>query len=134
MYIRRWSCVHPQERWTGYEYSFLMLATGDPVEMATYITQSALQASKDAHANISLVEPQTQAEDASLVRKHVCAICSKGFKQKGHLEEHLKSKNGCSPDTPYPFACHCGKRYMYAPGLSRHRKTCTTAVAKANAN
>lgn len=84
MCIRRWSCVHPQERWTGYEYSFLMLATGDPVEMATYITQSALQASKDAHANISLVEPQTQAEDASLVRKHVCAICSKGFKQKGH--------------------------------------------------
>ena len=55
MYIRRWSCVHPQERWTGYEYSFLMLATGDPLEMATYIAQSALQASKDAHANISLV-------------------------------------------------------------------------------
>ncbi len=63
---------------------------------------------------------------------YICEKCNYKSCRKSQYNRHLQTDkhkkiindNNLVQKVPNDFTCHCGKKYNYLSGLSRHRKTC----------
>ncbi|NXX09889.1 ZBT22 protein, partial [Larus smithsonianus] len=54
------------------------------------------------------------------LRPFACPVCSKKFKMKHHLTEHMKTHTGLKP-----YQCQvCGKKFMWRDSFMRHKGHC----------
>ena len=52
-------------------------------------------------------------------KRLVCPDCTKCFADPGAYDDHKAGHTGENP-----HICQCGKAYVYATGLSRHKRKC----------
>lgn len=71
----------------------------------------------DSKANLSIIENNNVSNSNNSQQKsHVCEICSRGFKRREHLYQHMKLHTGFRP-----YICeHCNKAFMRKEHVIRH--------------
>lgn len=74
--------------------------------------------STDSKANIPVIENNSTQNPSSnsQQKSHICEICSRGFKRREHLYQHMKLHTGFRP-----YICeHCNKAFMRKEHVIRH--------------
>ena len=74
---------------------------------------------------------------AKVAKKYYCTTCDLITFNKYNFEKHLQSKKhndnfNDKNDNIKFFTCICGNNFIYASGLSRHKRVCTKVAKVAN--
>lgn len=109
-------------------------------EVNEKLIEEIVEESDEANKELieEIVEETKITKKTFAIKKHICHICKKSFRDAYELRRHLNRKEPCAPnlvpviknDNSKNMCKFCGKTYSSIYSLKRHQKVCVMVMAK----